>query len=165
MDPRRSVWWYAGISVLLAVSTAPVRTEEFRPLSTAQVKHLKSESLAPILKVGDLPASVRTALQDLYGGPPLSLAEPDAPFAATDVITDQQLPGRRLIAAGCSPEHCLVHYERGGIAHVYYVVLFALSGTTSRLEWGGMASGRLPDIATVQSDLVAGRVKPGARDW
>ena len=120
---------------------------------------------APVLKSGDLPASVRTALQTLYGGPPLSLAEPDAPFAATDVITDQQLPGRRLIAAGCSADHCLLHYERGGIAHVYYVVLFALSGAESHLDDGGLVSGRLPDIGAVKSELLAGHIKPGARDW
>jgi hypothetical protein len=67
---------------------------------------------------------------------------------------------RRLIAAGCSADHCLVYYERGGFAHVHYAVVFKVSAKDERFEFGGRASGRLRDLEAVKDAVVS---RQGAR--
>jgi hypothetical protein len=67
------------------------------------------------------------------------LAAPGAPWNATDAIVDPSLPGRRMIVAACDSAICLLHYERGGIAHLYYVMAFVHEGSSWKVTW--MASG------------------------
>src|SRR5262245_37610391 len=98
------------VSSALAGSQTPPAT-----LSAALRTHLKAERLQVVTSVRGLPLGVRDALQTLFGSPTLDIAEPGAPFQVTDVITDPKLPIRRLVAAGCSTDHCLVYYERGGV--------------------------------------------------
>jgi hypothetical protein len=66
------------------------------------------------------------------------MADPGERFEATDVITDPNLPRRRLIFAGVSQDRAFVHYEEGGIAQSYIVELFRLepSGTAVGI-WHG----------------------------
>jgi hypothetical protein len=67
----------------------------------------------------------------------LELAEPGAEFQVTDVIVKPNLPIRRLILSRCSSDHCVVYYERGGIAHTFSVVLFRIDkGGAAQFEWG-----------------------------
>ena len=68
-----------------------------------------------------LPLGVRDELQTLFASQTLDIAEPGAEFQVTDVIRKPDLPIRRLVAAGCSIDHCIVYYERGGIAHTWHV--------------------------------------------
>ena len=56
------------------------------------------------------------------------LADPGQKWNATDAIIDPTLPGKRLIWAAVGDEYYVVHYERGGIAHTFHV-LVAKSGT------------------------------------
>ena len=74
------------------------------------------------------------------------IAEPGAAFQVTDVFTGRKLPIRRLVTAGCSTDHCLVYYERGGIAHTWLVALFHWTPEATRFEWGGTAPGGLATI-------------------
>src|SRR6186713_1683617 len=86
--------------------------------------HLKNERLDIVTSLRGLPLGVREALQTLFGSPTLDIAEPGADFQATDLIRTPRLPSRRLLAAGCSTDHCVVYYERGGIAHSWLVAIF-----------------------------------------
>lgn len=61
------------------------------------------------------------------GGGDGKLAEPGQNWNATDAITDPTLPGKRLIWAAVGGEYYVVHYERGGIAHTYHIVVAKLS--------------------------------------
>jgi len=61
------------------------------------------------------------------GGGDGKLAEPGQKWNATDAITDPTLPGKRLIWAAAGGEYYVVHYERGGIAHTYHIVVAKLS--------------------------------------
>jgi hypothetical protein len=54
------------------------------------------------------------------------LAEPGQNWNATDVITDPTLPGKRLIWAAIGEEYYVVHYERGGIAHSFHILVAKL---------------------------------------
>ncbi len=72
----------------------------------------------------DLPPAI-LALCD--GGGDGKLVEPGQNWNATDAITDPTLPGKRLIWAAVGGEYYVVHYERGGIAHTYHIVVAKLS--------------------------------------
>ena len=134
-------------------------------LSEALRAHLKNERLDLVTSVRGLPLGVRDGLQSLIGSETLEIAEPRAEFQATDVVVNPTLPIRRLVAAGCSTDHCLVHYERGGIAHTWHVALFHWTPAATRFEWGGTAPGRLATIADVRKAVFSGAIKSPSRLW
>jgi hypothetical protein len=124
--------------------------------------HLRSERFSPLTTVAALPPGLRSELNNLFGGKTLELADPGAPFQATDVMVTPRLPARRLTAAGCSPDHCLVYYERGGFVHVHYAVVFKVSADGTRFEFGGGAPRGLADLDAVKNAIAAGKV-PGQK--
>jgi hypothetical protein len=126
---------------------------------------VKDEQFGIVTSIRGLPLGVRDALQVLFGSQTLDIAEPGAEFQATDVITNPKLPNRRLVAAGCSTDHCLVYYERGGIAHTWHVALFHWTPDATRFEWGGMASGGLATIDDVRKAALSGAIKASNRVW
>jgi hypothetical protein len=83
----------------------------------------------------------------------------------TDVAVNPKQPIRRLVAAGCSTDHCLVYYERGGIEHTWHVALFHWRPAATRFEWGGTAPGGLATIDDVRSAILSGGIKGQARFW
>ena len=127
--------------------------------------HLKNERLDIVTSLRGLPLGVREALQTLFGTPTLDIAEPGADFQATDLIRTPRLPSRRLLAAGCSTDHCLVYYERGGIAHAWLVALFHWTPKATRFEWGGTAPNDLASIDIVRSAILSGKVKGANSAW
>jgi hypothetical protein len=134
-------------------------------LSAAQREHLKGEIMTPVLHTGDLPPSVRDGLRVLFNERTFEMAEPDAEFQVTDVVLKRGLPFRRLIIAACSADHCLVHYEKGGIAHVYNVAWFALRNETAAFEWGGLLRHRESDLAVLREQILAGAVNDRISFW
>jgi hypothetical protein len=72
----------------------------------------------------NLPSAI-LALCD--GGGDGKLAEPGQKWNATCVITDPSLPGKRLIWAAVGGEYYVVHYERGGIAHSFHILVGKLT--------------------------------------
>jgi len=127
--------------------------------------HLKNERLDIVTSIRGLPLGVRDGLQTLFGSQALDIAEPGSPFQVTDVIGNPKLPIRRLVAAGCSTDHCLVYYERGGVAHTWQVALFHWTPAATRLEWGATAQGGLATIADVKSAVLSGAIKGPSRVW
>jgi hypothetical protein len=112
-----------------------------------------------------LPLGVRDGLQTLFGSQTLDIAEPGAEFQVTSAIGNPTLPTRRLVAAGCSTDHCLVYYERGGTVHTWQVALFHWTPAATRFEWGGIAPGGLATIDDVRSATLSGGIKGQARFW
>ena len=127
--------------------------------------HLKNERLGIVTSIRGLPLGVRDELQTLFGSQALDIAEPGAEFQVTEVILNSTLPIRRLVAAGCSADHCLVYYERGGIAHTWHVALFHWTPQATRFEWGGTAPNNLATIDNVRSMVLSGTIKGGSRLW
>jgi hypothetical protein len=148
----------AGAGATWAQTPAPA-------LSATLRGHVRTEQFAAVATVGELPDAVRGTLKELFGGRSLDLAEPGAPFQKTDVLVLPRLPSRRLILAGCSADHCLVYYERGGFDHVHHIVLIQTDGTTARLEGGGLASGGLRTLDLVKTALLSGKVLGGSKYW
>jgi hypothetical protein len=127
--------------------------------------HVKDERFGIVTSVRGLPLGVRDQLQTLFGSRTLDLAEPGAAFQVTDDVVDPKLPIRRLVLAGCSTDHCLVYYERGGIAHTWQAALFHWTPAATRVEWGGLAPRGLASIDDVRNAMLSGVIKSPIRFW
>lgn len=121
--------------------------------------HLQNERFQIVASIRGLPLGVRDSLQGSFGSPTLDIAEPGAPFQATDVIVNPNLPTRRLVSAGCSTDHCIVYFERGGIAHTWHVTVFHWTPEATRFEWSGTAPGGLVTIDDVRAAILSGAIK------
>ena len=81
------------------------------------------ESLKPIAHFSALPSAIVAGdfTVDGVSAKGWKMAEPGGAFSATDVPVPNA-PGRRMIFAACDTDLCLIHYERGGIAHSYEIL-------------------------------------------
>jgi hypothetical protein len=68
------------------------------------------------------------------------MADPGQKWNATDSIIDPTLPGKRLIWAGLGDGYYIIHYERGGIAHSYHILVARLTNDAAKpkLLWSAM---------------------------
>jgi len=148
-----------GLHVAASQAAAPVA------LPGALRAHIKDERFQIVTSVRGLPLGVRDELQTLFGSQSLDIADPGARFQVTDPIVDPKLPNRRLVAAGCSIDHCLVYYERGGFNHSWHVALFHWTPDATRLEGGGIAPGGLTSLDEVRNAVLSGAIKSPIRLW
>ena len=150
------LWW----AVVAASQATPPAA-----LSAELRARVQQERLGIVTSIGGLPLGVRDELRKLFGGGTLDIAEPGAAFRVNDVASVSKAPTRRLVAAGCSYEYCLVYYERGGTAHTWHVALFHWTPEGTRLEWGSAAPGGLVTIEDVRRAILAGAIKGPAGVW
>ena len=134
-------------------------------LSATLRDHVKKERFEIVTSLRGLPLGVRDGLQTLFGSQTLDIAEPKAAFQGTGAGRNQKLPLRRLAAAGCSMDHCLVYYERGGDTHTWLVALFHWTPDATRFEWGGSARSGLATIDEVRNAVVSGTVQGPVTSW
>jgi hypothetical protein len=153
-----------GVSVWSAVVFGS-QASPTGPLSEALRAHVKNDRFQTVTSIRGLPLGVRDALEMLFGSSGLDIAEPGAEFQTTDVVSKPDLPIRRLVAAGCSSDHCLVYYEHGGIAHTWQVALFHWTPALTRLELGGAAPGGLKTIDDVRNAVLSGAIKSANNRW
>ncbi len=150
---------------LSSCSAAGSQATDAGALPPALRAHLQNERFQIVSSIRGLPLGVRDALQGSFGSSTLDIAEPGAPFQATGVIVNPNLPTRRLVAAGCSTDHCIVYFERGGIAHTWHVAVFHWTPDATRFEWGGNAPGALANIDAVRNAVLSGAIKGSAGPW
>ena len=129
-------------------------------LSVALRDHVKDERFEIVTSIRGLPLGVRDGLQTLFGSQTLDIAEPGAEFQV-----NSKLPIRRLVAAGCTIDYCLVYYERGGGTHTWHVALFHWTPAATRFEWGGTAPGGMATIDDVRNAVLSGMIKGPAGFW
>src|SRR5215470_1287531 len=147
-----------GVSLWSTVAAGSQATDA-GALSGALRAHVQDERFGIVTSIEGLPLGVRDGLQTLFGSGALDIAEPGAEFQVTDAVVNPKLPIRRLIAAGCSTDHCLVYYERGGVDHTWHVTLFHWTPSATRFEWGGTAPGGLATIDDIRNAVVSERIK------
>lgn len=150
-----------GFTVCLAAANQDVPTT----LSSTLRDHVKNERFEMVTSIRGLPLGVRGELQTLFGTHTLDIADPGAEFQATDVIANPKLPTRRLVAAGCSNDHCVVHYERGGRTRAWLVALFHWTPAETRVEWGGNAPSGFASFDEVRSAVLSGAIKGPVKVW
>lgn len=155
------------IRVLALVVTAVACSQPpASPESPAAVRaRVGSERFQIVGAVRGLPLGVRDELQKLFGSFALDIADPGAEFQASDSIVDPSLPSRRLVAAGCSMDYCLVHYEIGGATPSWRVAFFHWTPEATRFEWGGIAARGLGSIEDVRKAILAGAIKGPIDTW
>ena len=113
----KQVWLY----VLFAVGVQSVRCAAATKLSAEDRKILQdSGRFHEVHSTSDLPAAIVT----LCG---TKIADPGQKWNATDAILDPTLPGKRLIWAAVDGDYYVVHYERGGIAHTFHLLVAKLA--------------------------------------
>ena len=160
---RRRLLAVFGACLWLAVC-AVGQTVSSGPLSGPLRTRLRDDRFGLVTSIRGLPLGVRDALETLFGTGSLDLAEPGARFQENERSVSS-LPTRRLVAAGCSYEHCLVYYERGGVKRTWHVALFHWSPDATKFEWGGTAPGGLMTIDDVRKAILSGAVKGSAGPW
>ena len=127
--------------------------------------HVPGERFGIVSSIRGLPLGVRTELQTLFGSRTLDIADPGEEFRAAAETADSKLPTRRLVAAGCSYEDCLVYYERGGSTRMWRVVLVHWGPNQTRVEWGGAAPGGLTTIDDVRKAVLSGAITSSPGPW
>jgi hypothetical protein len=136
------------------------------PIPGTLLAHLEDERFGTVTSIAGLSLGVADALRQLFGSPSLDIAEPGAGFLGTSTPAhDARLPSRRLVAAGCSRDHCLVYYERAGTVLTWRVALFHWGPDSTRFEWGGAAPGGLVGIDDVRQAVVSRRITSPERSW
>ncbi|MDP2318671.1 MAG: hypothetical protein Q8O42_04940 [Acidobacteriota bacterium] len=148
---------------LSSCAAAGSQTTDAGALSASLRADLQNERFQTVTSIRGLPLGVRDGLQTLFGSQTLDIADPGAELEPTGVANS--LPTRRLVAAACSTNYCLVHYERLGNKPTWHVTLFHWTPDATRFEWGGTASGALATHDEVRQAILAGRIKGPATVW
>jgi hypothetical protein len=88
------------------------------------------------------------------------LAEPGGKWNATDSILDPMLPGKRLIWAAVGGKYYVVHYERGGIAHTFHLLVAKLAKGKAKpkVVWSTVG-GPFKDYAAFVDALRSGKLE------
>jgi hypothetical protein len=161
---RTGLLFAIGVSLWSAV-VACSQVEAPAALSAELRDQVKNGRFGIVTSIRGLPLGVRSELQKLFGSKTLDIAEINGEFQLTDVVVDPDVPIRRMVAAGCTIEYCLVYYERGGGNHTWHVVLFHWTPEVTRFEWGGIAPGRLATFDDVRNAVLSGAIKGPAKVW
>ena len=152
-----------GLSLLSAVA-AGSQSAPPGALPSELRSQLQNERFGIVTSIRGLPLGVRGALQTLFGSDSLDIAEPGARFQENERSVST-LPTRRLAAAGCSYEHCLVYYERGGTKRTWHVALFRWTPEETKFLWGGTAPAGLTTIDDVRSGILSGAITGPGGSW
>ena len=77
------------------------------------------------------------------------LGDPGQKWEATDCISDDKLPTKRMIWAYTNGEYYVVHYECGGVAHSFHVLVAKLKAGDSKpsFVWYGAERKSIKDYA------------------
>jgi hypothetical protein len=59
----------------------------------------------------------------------------------------------------------IVFYERGGIAHSWWVSVFHWTPAMTRFDWGGVAPRGLASIEDVRTAILSGVITGPAKLW
>ena len=153
-----------AIGVILGLATTAAQSPA--PLTGQLRSHVQDGRFQVVTSLRGLPLGVRQELQTLIGAADLDIAEPGAAFQATTASGGRStLPIRRLVAAGCSYDYCLVYYERGGAARTARVALFHWTPAATTLEWGATAPADLKTFDDVRRAVLSGAVKETPEPW
>ena len=153
--------------IFVSLSSAVCAGSQVAPASVLSKElraRVQNERFSIVTSIRGLPLGVRAELETLFGSQSLDIAEPGARFQVGEASVSK-LPTRRLVAAGCSYDYCLVYYERGGSAHTWHVALFHWTPEATRFEWGGAAPGGLKTIDDVRKAVLSGAIQRPPGFW
>jgi hypothetical protein len=156
---QRGGYNHAIASILCVLFTAAIQFScyaDVTKLSSDDRKVLQDSSrFHEVHSTKDLPPAVIALCVDDKG----KVADPGQNWNATDSITDPTLPWKRLIWAAVGGEYYVVHYERGGIAHSFHVLVARLpkDGAKPKVIWSSVGR-QLKDYAAFLDALRNGKL-------
>ena len=119
-----------------------------------------------VSKTEGIQDDVKQAFDKIARQTPFAMANPGEPFQVTDVVAFQKLPWRRLVFAGVQGDMWFLHYERGGLAHSYYVVAFKVDPHGEpRFVWGCSTTGAAKTLEQLRTMVAACRLSDDARSY
>jgi hypothetical protein len=134
-----------GLIVLFTLTMQTASPADVTKLAEQNRKALQDATrFHEVLVTKELPADIVA----LCTGGTDRMADPGEKWRVTDVIMEPSLPIRRLIWAATDGEYYVVHYERGGIAHSFHIMIAKVAKKNAQLKliWRG-AGARLKDYA------------------
>jgi len=97
-----------------------------------------------VYRVEEIPESIHKLLLNKFNNK--GFANPNEDFNPTDVIWDHNLPQRRLVFAGNSPDSWFVCYEHGGIGYHCHMIIFSIENKEMQVLFnGGCSKPQNPD--------------------
>lgn len=131
-------------------------------LTVPQTLTAQLSRLEPVDRFASLPAAIRAGefTVDGISAAGWRMAEPGGAFSATDVPVPNA-PGRRLIFAACDATLCLIHYERGGIAHFYEVLALSQQHGRWQAVWNAVGPKPVANLADLRTSLAHQTIGPG----
>ena len=95
-------------------------------------------AFSPVPSLPELPAGARRAFEEYVHGEPV--AAPGKPYEATDAISSESLPRRRLVLAGTAPHISFVMYEHGGRGRHDHLVVMMDDGDDATVAYACVGS-------------------------
>lgn len=137
----------ATLSVLIAAVTAVAPSQVTGQLS--ELRAIKRfTALPPAIAAGQFTV-------DGVSAKGWQMAEPGGKFSATDIPVPGA-PSRRLIFAACDPQLCIIHYERGGIAHFYEILALSSTAQGWKVVWNVRGSKPIASFDALRAELKNG---------
>ena len=96
-------------------------------MGTDALQRFRAETFSSSTDLSTVPDQVRVALTRFVGG--AKVANSTEAFEATDVISDPNVPRRRLVIFGTSADLTFIEYDHGGIGLHQHFVLFQRSAS------------------------------------
>jgi len=126
------------VVLLICIPLTVMAQEHQHRLSAAEKEHILDGQFKVVSTTEGMPANIKHVFADITGESSFALANPGQKYQVTDVVVDQKLPFRRLVFAGVKDDNWLVHYERGGRGHSYYLLVFRVDPHgDAHFVWGG----------------------------
>jgi len=147
---------HIGVCLLFTIAIPSFCCADVTKLSTDDRKILRDASqFEEVHSTRDLPPGIAALCTGENG----KMADPGQKWNATDSIIDPTLPGKRLIWAGVGDGYYVVHYERGGIAHTFHILVAKLAKNDAKpkVVWVGMG-GPFKDYAAFLDGLRSGKL-------
>jgi hypothetical protein len=146
------------VLLICCVPLAVIAQEHRHQLSAAEKEHILDSQFKVVSTTEGMPANIKQAFADITREPSFALANPGQKYQVTDVVVDRKLPFRRLVFAGVKDHNWLVHYERGGRGHGYYLLVFKVDPHgDAHFVWGGSGPNGAKNLEQLRKMVAAGQ--------
>jgi hypothetical protein len=141
------------------IAAVAVQTTGFAEVTKLKKEHREalndSSAFREVYSTTNLPPAVIALCADENG----RLADRDKKWETTDAITDSKLPRKRFIWGATRGEYYIIHYERGGVAHSYHVLIATLKEgeEKAKVVWRGVGD-RLKDFKAFLAALKSNKL-------
>jgi hypothetical protein len=147
---------HPGLCLLFAVAAQTFCYADATKLSADDRRTLQDSSR---FHEGHSTSNLPPIIVALCTGGKAKLADPGQKWQATDVIMEPNLPGKRLVWGAVGGDYYVVHYERGGIAHSFHILIarLAKNDTEPKVVWRAVG-GPFKDYAAFLESLRSGKL-------